>query len=98
MAEVKQLKESPIALTISTLLTASTPPFSTSRSVLPKFEQLTVLRLWSGPCLCHSLLRARAPKPPEVKVVRSLLIYLLHLMVFLSLAGLDGNERRNSRR
>ena len=30
--------------------------------------------------------------------MRSLLIYLLHLMVFLSLAGLDGIERRNCRR
>src|ERR1700679_2939721 len=83
---------------VSTLSTSSTPPFSTCGSVLGKFQQLTVQRLWRGPCPCHALLRARAPTLLERIIVRSLLIYLLHLMVFLSLAGRDGSERWNSRR
>jgi hypothetical protein len=66
--------------------------------VLPKIQQLTVVRIWCESCPCHSLLRVRAPKLLEAIIVRSLLVYLLHFMVFLSLAGRNGIERRYSRR
>ena len=52
--------------------------------------------VWALPL--YSLLRARAQKLLEAIIVRSLLVYLLHFMVFLSLARRNGSVRRNSRR
>ena len=54
--------------------------------------------VWCGSCPLELVVESRALKLLEAIIMPSLLIYLLHFMTFLGLAGRNGIVRRNSRR